>query len=309
MLTRFMLMLFFVPYLCYGTIIYDYYLDDIKAHREKFRDNVRLLYRNDPGYVWYDRVLLTASCGDCDYVPKVPDAGKIIDTPQGPYQLMHNGVKVVKDCYCGGGWVTDLIYGLKGQHEPQEEKVFYEVLKYIPSNGVMIELGSYWAYYSLWFAHEIPNARNYMVEPDLKSLNIGKKNFELNNLTGTFVHGYAAVRDNDAIDYTGARRVSIDSFLNEQNIDHLNILHADIQGAEYEMLLSCRESMVAGKIDFFFVSTHSEWLHSSCLQVLRNYGYTIIAEHSPAQSVSCDGLIAAKRPGVEGPENVTISKH
>ena len=44
------------------------------------------------------------------------------------YQLMHNGIKIIQDCYYGS-WITTLIEILKGHHEPQEEKVFYEILK------------------------------------------------------------------------------------------------------------------------------------------------------------------------------------
>ena len=48
----------------------------------------------------------------------------------------------------------------------------------------MIELGSYWAYYSLWFASQVKDAQNYLIEPDPRRLEIGRKNFELNNKIG-----------------------------------------------------------------------------------------------------------------------------
>ena len=99
------------------------------------------------------------------------------------YRRMHNSIRVVANCYYNTQWLTDVIYGLKGHHEPQEEKCFYEILKYIPENGTMIELGAYWAYYSLWFASEIKGAKNYMIEPDPRNLEVGKKNFELNHRT------------------------------------------------------------------------------------------------------------------------------
>ena len=70
------------------------------------------------------------------------DAGKVFKSAKGDYQLMHNGVKVVKDCYYGySAWMSDIIFGLKGHHEPQEERVFYEILKYVPEGSVMIEWG------------------------------------------------------------------------------------------------------------------------------------------------------------------------
>jgi hypothetical protein len=44
----------------------------------------------------------------------------------------------------------------------------------------MIELGSFWAFYSLWFHAVVPLATNYMIEPVLQNLNYGRTNFELN---------------------------------------------------------------------------------------------------------------------------------
>jgi hypothetical protein len=57
---------------------------------------------------------------------------------------------------------TEIVKRLWGHHEPQEEKVFHEVLKQIRPGGVMIELGAYWGYYSLWFHKNIVRATNYL---------------------------------------------------------------------------------------------------------------------------------------------------
>lgn len=133
------------------------------------------------------RALLTILGDDADDIPKVLQAGEIInDETIGSYQLMHNGVKIIANSYYDAKWLTDVICALKGHHEPQEEKCFYEVLKCMPENATMIELGAYWAYYSLWFASEIKGARNYLIEPDSKRLEVGRKNFKLNNKTGNF---------------------------------------------------------------------------------------------------------------------------
>ncbi len=273
------------------------FVQSLKANKNKAKEK------------WHKRMLLTLSCDDCEYIPKVPNAGKIFKTDGVSYQLMHNGVKILENCYYGSKnstWMTNIIMGLRGHHEPQEEKVFYEILKSIPSDAIMLELGSYWAYYSMWFGKTIPNATNYLIEPCKSNLSIGKRNFELNNLTGKFFHGYAGrAKPNQ---FKGVKRFSIDTFLEEQNIPHLNILHSDIQGGELEMLKDCRQSIDLGKIDYFFVSTHSEKLHLDCLNFLKKNNLMIIAEHSPAESYSYDGLIVCKRSGVEGPDKIQVSK-
>jgi len=249
------------------------------------------------------------SCNDADDIPKCSDAGKVFDQEEDiPYQLMHNGVKVIKDGYCAA-WMTDLIYGLKGHHEPQEEKVFHEVLKYIPKKSTMIELGSYWGYYSLWFAKQITESTNYLIEPDPERLELGRKNFALNNLSASFIRGYVGTCGTDAGNFRGAKQILIDSFLEENNIDHLNILHSDIQGSEYEMLESAIQSIELGKIDYFFISTHSEKIHIDCINFLKVHSYEIVAEHSPQTSYSVDGLVVARRNSISHPQKVEISKN
>ena len=88
------------------------------------------------------RIKYASECMDTKFIDKIEDAGKVFDN----YQLMFNGVKIKKDCYCGE-WMTELITKSDGFHEPQEEKAFYEVLKRIPDGSTMLEVGSFWAWY------------------------------------------------------------------------------------------------------------------------------------------------------------------
>ena len=190
------------------------------------------------------RIQVATSCRDSDYIPKVADAGEIhLDHHKNKtYQVMHNGLKVYTDSHYGD-FNTEVIKKLKGHHEPQEEKVFYEVLKAIPEKGVMIELGSFWAYYSMWFTKEIPHAKTYLIEP--MQLEHGKENYALNDLgNGTFVEAFIGQKSEHQSDFQHwdgqiykRDQISIDDFMQTQNIEHVDILHADIQGAEYDMLL------------------------------------------------------------------------
>jgi hypothetical protein len=253
------------------------------------------------------RAIATVLGDDADYIPKVAGAGEVFwDDPAVPYQLMHNGVKIILNSYYGVQWLTDVIYGLKGHHEPQEEKCFYEVLKYIPEDATMIELGSYWAYYSLWFSSTINGARNYLIEPDATRLAIGKRNFALNHKTGVFTQGYVGVMIDTEPNMQGAEKIALDDFIERENIEHIHILHADIQGAELAMLYTTVKHL--SDIDYFFISTHGNY-HVPCMQFLTTHGFTILAEHSTAQSCSGDGLIVAKRDGVVGPERIEIRKY
>jgi len=283
--------------------------DEMREYRRKCMAQMSSNQQNlkDPTYQM-QRALKTVAGDDTDYIPKVIGAGEIFyneGTP--PYQLMHNGLKVHLNSYYDSQWLTDVIYGLKGHHEPQEEKCFYEVLKCIPKNATIIELGSYWGYYSLWFLSEIKNAKAYLIEPDVQRLEIGKRNFELNNKVGFFKRGFAGIML-DGYPETSGEYISIDDFIESQAIERVNILHADIQGAEYAMLTSIIKHL--DKIDYFFISTHEPLVSQrELIKFFETHGCIILAEHNCPESASGDGLIVAKRKGVAGPEKIAIRKY
>ena len=106
-------------------------------------------------------VQLTTSCRDTDAIPKVDNAGAVLSAPQGSVQVMHTGVLIAEGCYYGQ-WMTDIIRHLHGHHEPQEEVVFREIVEQLATDTTrptMLELGAFWAYYSLWMLQRMPDPR------------------------------------------------------------------------------------------------------------------------------------------------------
>lgn len=252
------------------------------------------------------RVAIALSCTDSELIPKVPHAGQVFSTANERYQVMHNGVKVIEDCYYGR-WMTELIKLLHGHHEPQEEKVFHEVLRYVPDNSVMVELGSFWGYYSLWFNGRISGAKNHLIEPDLNNLEVGKKNFALNTAQGAF-HLFSVGRASGGpqpfgCESDGVSRlvpsISVDDFIAQNNLPSIEVLFADIQGAELKMLEGAVNSIAEKKIRFVFLSTHHHTIsgdpltHQKCLSFLQHKQAHIIAAHNVTESYSGDGLIVA----------------
>ena len=132
------------------------------------------------------RIEIAAECHDCDDIPKVESAGTVLEEPEGSVQLMHNGLRIFVDSHYGS-YNTEIIRRLHGHHEPQEERAFFEVLRTIRHGGTIMELGSFWAYYSLWFLTVVPESKAILVEPLESSLHAGQKNFELNQRKGVFV--------------------------------------------------------------------------------------------------------------------------
>lgn len=252
------------------------------------------------------RILIAISCHDSDSIPKVPQAGEVITDGELRYQLMHNGVKVLEGCY-HGRWMTEIITLLKGHHEPQEEKVFHEVLTHLSPGATMVEVGSFWAYYSLWFRKAIAGATTYLLDPDPHNLAVGKRNFHINSadahcfqlaIGATPADSRPFRCESDGVERLVAR-TSIDHFMPAAGVRRIDVLLADVQGAELPMLEGATESIREGKIRFLFLSTHHHSIsgdpltHQRCLRFLQDRGACIIAAHNVTESYSGDGLIVA----------------
>jgi FkbM family methyltransferase len=252
------------------------------------------------------RAEMTVSCRDCELIPKVRDAGKVVSLGGKPVQIMHNGVRVVAGGYYGD-WMTGIIERLQGHHEPQEEVVFHEILKHVAPDATMLELGGFWSYYSLWFKSEHGSRRRaYVVEPDPNHIAVGRANAALNDSEVTFVQSCVGAEPLRAVSFTTESagkiripQISIASFLQEHRIPKLDILHCDTQGAESAIIGSCKSLLRDHAIRFGVFSTHSHHIsgdpltHQRCLAMLKDFGGTILAEHDVHESFSGDGLVAA----------------
>ena len=236
---------------------------------------------------WGYRTRQVMASPDNAYIPRVPDAGKTING----YQIMHNGLKVLPGSYYGKG-ACRLFKKNRGVHEPQEERIFQEVLKQLSPGAVMVELGAFWAFYSMWFCQVVPQARAFLVEPLTENLRFGQKNFEANGMQGHFTQALVGQHPGTAPD--GTRIICVDDFVVENALDRIAILHSDIQGFEIEMLHGAERTIRGGKISYYFISTHSEDLHQACETLLRKHNLVLLDSIPPAESFSVDGILTAR---------------
>ena len=207
--------------------------------------------------------------------------------------------------YYGEGILTMLMEN-KGVHEPQEERAFMEVLKYLPPNSTMLELGAYWGFYSLWFLSVLKNATCYLVEPEIENLESGKLNFSLNEKRGIFENAYVGEKDKWSL--FRRKIISVDGYCARMGIQHLNVLHADIQEKEVKMLRGSKKMLSNESIDYIFISTHSNELHYECIEILKSYNYSILASADVENTYSLDGLIVAKSRLAAGPATLPIAQ-
>ena len=249
---------------------------------------------------WEQRIADALECPDNDRIPRCENAGKL----SGSCITMHNGIRIRALSYYGAG-ILNLLIKNRGVHEPQEELAFQEVLTFVPPGAVMIELGAYWGFYSLWFASMVRNPTCYLVEPDPRNIESGKQNFKINGKKGNFYK--AAAGDLSTTQLRTGKLITVDDFCRKQKLSHIDILHADIQGAELSMLQGARSLLSESRIDFIFLSTHSNSLHYACLDFLTKFGYVVLCSADCDQTYSYDGLLVVKRGSIQQPEKISIS--
>ena len=260
-----------------------------------------------------ERVRMTSSCRDSDQIPKVPNAGQIIEMEGVSLQIMHEGSRVVAGGYYGE-WMTELIRKLKGHHEPQEELLFHHLLKRIAPASLMVELGAFWSYYTTWFLGAIHGSQAICVEPDAGNLNYGKTNLALNGRKGLFYQaciGENFLEECPFRQETNGEIVHIPQFDLSKILElaegrKIELLHIDTQGAELPFLRSFSHAAWKQRIRFIVISTHhasisgSATTHRDCLVALLGLGASILAEHSVEESFSGDGLIFASFDSTDG---------
>ena len=94
-------------------------------------------------------------------------------------------------------------------------------------------------------------------------------------------------------------RLNVPLLMEMQAIERLDVLHCDIQGAEFDVLCSCKDLFERQRIQFVLVSTHDSRIsgdpltHQRCLAFIHNCKGRIVAEHDVHESYSGDGLIVA----------------
>lgn len=259
-----------------------------------------------------------ACCGISDVldIPKVAGAGDLVVQDGIAWQTMFNGLHMKAGGYYGS-WMTELVSRLGGHHEPQEEKVFHAVLEGLDAPEAMIELGAYWGWYSLWFKHRHPSAKVVLTEPDPVNLAVAASNATENGLNVALELGGIGPADkgNNAAspflrlsDNLIVPSLDVETIMEKHGIKTLSVLHTDIQGAELHLLHQIETLLAARRIEHLFISTHWESLHVQCREILQAHGYSFVAEHTPAESYTIDGLLVARSPSLP-PMTVSISRN
>lgn len=220
-------------------------------------------------------------------IEKVPEAGYVDNNRN---VILHNGNRVpVEGELAYYKDFSDILIINRGVHEPLEEFCFQRLLPKIDApRPVMLELGSYWAHYSMWFLKRYANAHCFMIEPDPSNIKCGQNNFKINGFVGEFIQSFVGNSD-----------FKVDDFVLNREFKTIDLLHADIQGYEIEMLEGAAKCLNEKIVKYAFVSTHSQQLHASVIKVLSDAGYRIeVSADVDHETTSSDGFVLASSPNV-----------
>jgi hypothetical protein len=234
----------------------DYYDDKIFEHLEIGNPRTKGGLNNPNDYD--SRFMDILSDPNNLFIDRHKDAGLI----HGDTITLHNGIIIHSEYY--GDFINILKYNL-GVHEPSEERAFQKVLNVLGENSTMVELGSYWSMYSIWFMKTLKNSKSFCVEPEQANIELGKKNFILNDLEYDITQGEISEKG-----------INLANFLLERKISQLDLLHSDIQGQEYLMLQQIEDFIINKKIKYLFISTHSNDVHNQCINYLKKNDYKIL---------------------------------
>jgi len=169
--------------------------------------------------------------------------------------------------------------------------------------ATMLQLGCYRGFYSMWFASTVQNPKNYLID-NIDRITRAKANFKLNKLNAHFIEG--CIGNGSAS--SEITITNVDRICQENGIKFLDILQADIQGSEHDMLETMPEMVANRNIGFIFISSHSQELHYGCISWLESNGYKILYHSVIGKSFSEEGFIVAKDPNYIGPESFNISQ-
>lgn len=180
-------------------------------------------------------------------------------------------------------------------------------------NPIMIELGCFWALWSLIYRTKYPEAKNILVELGARALDVGQQNFKMNEYSYTSYHGgvyrnYSGTFQSNECNYEKEPGYWNDDITGECNgpeldffdiwekekLEVVDMLHADIQGSEYPLIvdLQSRGFLKDKKIKTFMIATHHPIIHNNVKKALVENGYNLVFE-APFGSMGGDGMICA----------------
>lgn len=171
---------------------------------------------------------------------------------------------------------------------------------------VIVDGGANVGLSTLYFKNKFPSARIISIEPDTKNFEMLTKNVghfkDVNLVNGALWHSKSVVsvsdkfnmgewgmvteEVNNATNHQVVNTITIDEILEENNLNHIDILKLDIETAEKE-LFSCNFSNWLPKTKIVVIELH-DWVSKGCSKPFfeainksfKRYSYTTVHENT-----------------------------
>jgi FkbM family methyltransferase len=208
-------------------------------------------------------------------------------------------------------------YRNRNVHEADEEDVFLSALENIPRGGIFLNVGSAVGYYVILAKLKRPDLTIHAVEPLPSQIEWFKENLSINQLhvSDFHLHQIAVAANDDAqaqllddnygsrilnsSEQTIGRIVRVKSVtlaqLCRQIGGKIDLVQMDIQGLELSVLEKFFADSSRSAVSAFLIGTHSENIHGSLIEVLKQHGYEITFECSRPANQPDGILLAVKR--------------
>lgn len=199
----------------------------------------------------------------------------------------------------------DYLLLVKSDWETKERKF----VSNLPMNkGVIIDVGANIGHYTNLLAKKYPRNKVYAIEASSTIFQNLKLNCELNKLTNAVLYNKAiSDKDNQTIDFfergclstineqflkdwlipkkyinkIKVKTMTLDSLIQKEKIDQVNLLKIDIEGEEIRALNGASDSLNRGKISNLVIEYHRYSDRDKILKLLEDLGYSCTTDERP----------------------------
>jgi FkbM family methyltransferase len=194
-----------------------------------------------------------------------------------------------------------------GSYEHDKQR---QIQKAIKSGDVVYDAGANAGFYSLLASVLVGEKGHvYAFEPLPCNIHNLRKHLEINRVSNcTIIEAAVSLSDGEAsfdpsadrseahLSTNGSirvRTVALDTLASRNEIRPPDFIKIDIEGAEYDCLLGCAQTIRAYR-PIIFLATHGQEIHDACLRLLIEWEYEVQSLDTRAVE-SSDELIASPR--------------
>tara|TARA_R100000152_G_C6779603_1_gene211386 strand:+ start:720 stop:1424 length:705 start_codon:yes stop_codon:yes gene_type:complete len=187
------------------------------------------------------------------------------------------------------------------------KQLIHDISQEVYDPPVMLELGAAKGEYSTYFNQELPSSTNICVE-----IRDSQADYIRGSLPGSIVYsGYCGPRkhlgESTEVSWGEDKgltttKINLKDIFVENNLEHVDILHMDIQGSEASILEELANEKLLDKIEYLFISTHGrnteDCTYTKCIKIFKEFVKNITVKYiftsiNPIDTNN-DGLIVVK---------------